>query len=253
MGGTLRIAMLEDDPDQAELVGLWLEDAGHSVASHAAGTDFLRAVRRDSFDAYVLDWILPDISGIDVLRKVRKELNDHTPTIITTVKDEEKSVVRALREGADDYVVKPVRRAELLARIDAVYRRASGERTAKEKLDAAPYTVDTKRGVIALSGKDIALTHREFELALFLFRNAGKIVSRGHILEAIWGIENEDVSTRTVDTHMSRLRKKMQLTADNGWTLTSIYQHGYRLERTAAEPPDTRDETNDGKKTKSKK
>lgn len=99
MGGTLRIAMLEDDPDQAELVALWLENAGHTVSCHAAGNDFLRAVRRDSFDAYVLDWLVPDLSGIDVLKKLRTEQQDQTPTIITTVKDEERSVVRALRRA----------------------------------------------------------------------------------------------------------------------------------------------------------
>ena len=75
------------------------------------------------------------------------------------------------------------------------------------------------------------LTNREFELAVFLFRNAGKLLSRGHILEAIWGIDNDSVSTRTVDTHVSRLRKKLGLNEDSDWTLTAVYQHGYRMER----------------------
>lgn len=231
MGEILRIAILEDDPDQAELVMLWLVNAGHSVSSHATGNDFLRAVRRDSFDAYLLDWIVPDLSGIDVLRKVRTELQDFTPTIIITVKDEERSVVRALREGADDYVVKPVRHAELLARLAAVYRRSSNDRSATGIVDASPYTMDTGRKLASLNGEEISLTGREFDLAVFMFRNSGKIVSRGHILEAIWGIDNDNVSTRTVDTHMSRLRKKMQIKETNGWILSSVYQHGYRIEK----------------------
>lgn len=226
--------MLEDDPDQAELVTLWLENAGHTVSCHAAGNDFLRAVRRDSFDAYVLDWLVPDLSGIEVLKKLRTEQQDYTPTIITTVKDEERSVVRALREGADDYVVKPIRHAELVARLDAVCRRATGDRSAIDEIEAAPYTMDVSRKIASLNGEEISLTGREFDLALFLFRNAGKVVSRGHILEAIWGIEYENVSTRTVDTHMSRLRKKMKINKENGWHLSSVYQHGYRFEKVAA-------------------
>ena len=231
MGVVLRIAILEDDPDQAELVQLWLEDAGHTVLCHAAGNDFLRAVRRDSFDAYLLDWIVPDLEGIEVLRKLRRELGDDTPAIVTTVKDEEKSVVLALREGADDYVVKPVRKAELIARLDAVLRRTSGARSMRGDVDAAPYTMDAGRKLARLNGEQIPLTNREFDLAVFLFRNAGKVVSRAHILEAIWGIENDKVSTRTVDTHMSRLRKKMQIGKENGWRLSAVYQHGYRLEK----------------------
>ena len=234
MGGTLRIAMLEDDPDQAELVALWLENAGHTVSCHAAGNDFLRAVRRDSFDAYVLDWLVPDLSGIDVLKKLRTEQQDQTPTIITTVKDEERSVVRALREGADDYVVKPIRQAELVARLDAICRRAAGDRSAIDGIDADPYTMDVSQKIVLLNGEEISLTSREFDLAIFLFRNAGKVVSRGHILEAIWGIEYENVSTRTVDTHMSRLRKKMKINKENGWILSSVYQHGYRFEKVSA-------------------
>jgi len=226
----VRIALLEDDPDQSEIVAYWLERAGHTVSCNATGSDFLRGARRDSFDAYILDWIVPDLNGIKVLRKLRTELNDQTPAIITTVKSEERSIVRALREGADDYLVKPVRRAELVARIDAVCRRAAGN-IPTDSIDTGPYAMDSARHAAVLKGETIALTNREFDLAVFLFRNAGKVLSRNHILEAIWGIESDDLTTRTVDTHISRLRKKMKLGEDNGWRLSSVYQHGYRFER----------------------
>jgi DNA-binding response OmpR family regulator len=91
--------------------------------------------------------------------------------------------------------------------------------------------MDSARHAAVLKGETIALTNREFDLAVFLFRNAGKVLSRNHILEAIWGIESDDLTTRTVDTHISRLRKKMKLGEDNGWRLSSVYQHGYRFER----------------------
>ena len=226
----MRVAILEDDPDQADLVRLWLRDAGHSVSLSHDAASFLRSVRRDSYDMYVLDWVLPDLSGIEVLTKLRTEMEDYTPVVIATAKDEEQSVVRGLESGADDYLVKPIRRAELVARVAAIFRRIAGGRT-DDDIDAAPYVIDTAKKTITLDGDGVALTNREFELACFLFKNPGKMLSRAHILEAIWGIENAAVSTRTVDTHISRLRRKLKLGEDNGWTLSAIYQHGYRFER----------------------
>jgi len=235
LGGQLRVAILEDDPDQAEIVSHWLKDAGYTVSCNGDAASFLRAVRRDSFDMYVLDWVLPDLSGIEVLKKLRNEMADYTPVIIATVKDEEQSVVRGLESGADDYLVKPIRRAELVARVSAIFRRAAGGKTEEDAVDASPYTLDAATKTASLDGENIALTNREFALAVFLFRNPGKMLSRNHILEAIWGIENPAVSTRTVDTHISRLRRKLKLGAANGWELSSVYQHGYRIEKVDAD------------------
>lgn len=230
----MRVAILEDDPDQAELISQWLEHADHTVEHHADAANFLRAVRRDSYDLYVLDWMLPDLSGIEVLKKLRREMDDFTSVVIVTAKDEEQSIVRGLEAGADDYLVKPLRQAELVARIAAVLRRGAGTRPEDESVNIAPYKLNLSHQAISLKDEKIELTHREFQLALFFFRNAGKMVSRNHILEAIWGIENKSISTRTVDTHVSRLRKKLELNENNGWILSSIYQHGYRLEKTDA-------------------
>ena len=229
----MRIALLEDDPDQSALIRLWLEDAEHSVVVHDTGNDFLRAIRRESFDLYLLDWLLPDLTGLDVLRKLRTEMQDTTPVLVATVKKEEEDVVRALESGADDYLVKPVRQRELIARADAIFRRSGGLSNESDIYDAKPYSMDLNRKQASLNGELIPLTQREFDLAMFFFRNAGRAVSRAHLLEAIWGIENANVTTRTIDTHISRLRKKMQLNEENGWKLTAIYQHGYRLEQSA--------------------
>ena len=226
----LRVALLEDDPDQAEIISLWLTDAGYSVNAQSDSAGFLKAVRRDSFDLYLLDWIVPEMSGIAVLKKLRQEMNDDTPAIVATTKHQEKSIVLALDTGADDYLVKPIRRAELLARVAAILRR-SGVGGVPEKItDVPPYEIDIKDQVVSLHGEEIPLTNREFGLAVLLFRNAGKLLSRSHILEAIWGMDNSSVSTRTVDTHASRLRKKLRLNNENGWKLTAVYQHGYRIE-----------------------
>lgn len=227
----MRIAILEDDPDQAEIVSLWLNDAGYSVTHEPSSTGFIRAIRRDSFDLYLLDWVVPVLSGIDVLRKLRSEMGDNTPVIVATVKDQEQNIVRALEAGADDYIVKPMRQAELVARAAAVLRRAGIGAAAEVVFDATPYEIDVRRQSLSLDGEEISLTNREFELAAFFFRNTGKLLSRSHILESIWGINNDSVSTRTVDTHVSRLRRKLKLNEGSGWKLTAVYQHGYRIER----------------------
>lgn len=234
----MRIAILEDDPDQVRLVRHWLSQAEHSVECYSDAASFLRAIKRDSFDLYVLDWVLPDLSGIDVLEKLRGELNDSTPVVVATSKDEERNIVRALEAGADDYLVKPVRQGELAARVAAVLRRTTpGAAERSAEIEFLPYTFNATTKSAILNGEPVQLTNKEFDLALFLFQNAGKVVSRGHMLETIWGIENRSVSTRTIDTHVSRLRRKLALCADQGWVLAAIYQHGYRMERLGTAAP----------------
>lgn len=227
----MRIALLEDDQDQAELMVKWLSDAGHGCSHFNNGRDFLRNALRESYDLLVLDWMLPQMSGLEVLQKIRQGGKNFTPVIFITARDDETDVVRALEAGADDYMAKPIRYKELVARVAALARRASGGREPDEMPACEPYSFDLKRKTVGLAGEEIELTHREFDLAMFMFRNNGRIVSRSHILESIWGMHGADLNTRTVDTHISRLRKKLQLTEANGWQLSAIYQHGYRLER----------------------
>ncbi|MEN7342897.1 MAG: response regulator transcription factor [Pseudomonadota bacterium] len=230
----MRIALLEDDPDQSDLVSLWLAQADHSVTCFDSGDAFLRALRRDSYDLYLVDWILPDISGIDVVARVRRELRDTTPIIVITAKAEEHDIVKALESGADDYLVKPLRQAEFRARVAAARRRARGGRISEVVADAAPYELDIERANISLDGDVLTLTEKEYELAMFFFRNRNQALSRSHILTSIWGIDNRSVTTRTVDTHVSRLRKKLKFGDETGWQLSAIYQHGYRLEPPAS-------------------
>lgn len=227
----MRVAIVEDDPDQAEIAALWLQDAGCRVFSFQDARSFLRAVRRDSFDLYLLDWVLPDLSGVEALEKVRSELDDQTPAIVATVKDAEEDVVRALEAGADDYIVKPMRRNELIARVNAILRRVIPTAAAAKPLDIAPYELDLPSHRVLLNGEAVDLTNREFALAVLFFHNVGKMISRDHILDEVWGIDGKELSTRTVDTHVSRLRKKLALKEQNGWKLSAIYQHGYRIER----------------------
>ncbi|MEM9387368.1 MAG: response regulator transcription factor [Pseudomonadota bacterium] len=228
----MRIAVLEDDQDQSAIVRHWLEGAGHSCSVRDRGETFLRMVLHESFDLLLMDWMLPgEASGLEIMQRVRESGRDYTPVLMTTARDEESDIVAALSAGADDYMIKPLRRSELLARVGALVRLARGGRSSHELPDTVPYEIDREGKRISLDGEQVTLTHREFDLAVFLFTNAGRALSRGHILESIWGMPNADLNTRTVDTHMSRLRRKLSIGEDNGWKLTAIYQHGYRLER----------------------
>lgn len=232
----MRIALLEDDQEQADLMVRWLADAGHNCSHFSNGPEFLRNTLRESYDLLMLDWMLPEMSGLDVLRKVRQSGKNFTPVIFITARDDESDIVRALEAGADDYMSKPVRYKELVARVAALARRASGGRDPEDLPETAPYSFDLKRKTVRLGDEEVELTHREFDLALFMFRHTGRVVSRSHILESIWGMHGADLNTRTVDTHISRLRKKLHINEANGWQLSAIYQHGYRLERLGDDP-----------------
>ena len=153
------------------------------------------------------------------------------------MRDSEADIVTALEAGADDYINKPLSESVTLARVNALLRRAVYG--AGDGIDeVADYQINSRTSSITFRGEMIELTDREFKLAEALFRQVGKIVSRGHILESIWGI-SADVDTRTVDTHVSRIRQKLHLIPENGWKIKAVYQHGYRLEQHQESQPDT--------------
>lgn len=225
----LVIGLLEDDADQAALVGQWLEESGYAVRTFRTAAEFRRRQGTSTIDLLLLDWMLPDTAGIDVLGWIRASPNASLPVIFLTARNEEEDLVRALAKGGDDYVVKPAKRRELIARVDALLRR-HGVNGDGGEIDLPPYRIDPKRRRISVNGREIELTQREFDLANFLFRRQGRIVGRDALLENVWNLSSA-VSTRTVDTHVSRLRKKLDLNGENGWRLAAIYQHGYRLEQ----------------------
>lgn len=228
-GWMVRIALLEDETYQAQLMQVWIEAAGHDCRVFNAGKPFIEALQRDSYDLLVLDWLLPDINGDEVLKWVREHLGWQIPVIFVTQKDSEADVVRGLELGADDYMAKPVKPLEMLARITALGRR-SQTLVDDSVLACGDFSVDVSAHTVMRDGVAIELTHKEFELALFLFRNIGRLLSRSHILESVWG-QSAQLNTRTVDTHISRIRNKLDLSPENGWRLSGIYHHGYRLER----------------------
>lgn len=226
----MRIALLEDDKHQSDVMRVWLEAAGHEIQAFYDGASFREGMPEGDFDLAIMDWILPDTSGIDLLEWLRKELNWTAPAIFVTQRDEERDIVEALQKGADDYMIKPIRPLEMLARITAVTRRIPAPRETSDVLEFGEFRITPSSRRIERNGEMLELTHKEFDLTLFLFRNLGRLLSRSSILENVWGTK-ADLNTRTVDTHVSRIRNKLELHPDQGWKLSAVYQHGYRLER----------------------
>ncbi len=242
----MRIGLLEDDTCQIELINLWISEVGGQLKSYTTGHSFREAMDHEQFDLLVLDWHLPDTTGIDELDWLRSEKATNTPILFITSRDSEESVIEALDHGADDYMVKPVNKNITLARIKALQRRnrinsdngpTPSPDNAEQPSDIetfAPYEINTAEHSISKHGEPVKLTHKEYELTLHLFRHAGCLVSRDYLLEKIWGTRG-DLNTRTVDTHISRIRSKLGINPAIGWQLSSIYQRGYRLSRISQE------------------
>ena len=228
--GVMRIAVLDDDPAQADLVCQTLSAAGHICHAYAEGRALVRQLRRQTFDLLVLDWNVPDMSGEEVLRWVRESLSERLPVLFMTSRSRETDITSILNTGADDYVVKPVSSGVLLARVGSLLRRAYKLNTAALKETFGDYEFDLSSKHVLVRGTAVAVTQKEFDLALLLFQHLSRPLSRAHILDVIWKQATE-IPSRTMDTHVSMLRSKLGLRPENGYRLTPIYGYGYRLER----------------------
>lgn len=227
----MRIAILEDDVEQATAIATLLAGAGHQPHVFTRGRALLSSLAVDSYDLLILDWGLPDLSGYELLNTARPWLKGHTPVLFLTQRDAEEDVVQALEAGADDFITKPARGRELLSRVLALGRRATEGRLGEASFDAGPLHINLEQHRIERNGEPIELTRREFDVAVLFCRNLGKVLSRAHILEAVWG-RGDSTTTRTVDTHVSRLRAALGLSTASGLRLTPVYGYGYRLELT---------------------
>jgi DNA-binding response OmpR family regulator len=184
----------------------------------------------------ITDWNLADGSGFDVLSIVRTSLDWPVPVVFVSVQNQENDIILALEHGADDYLVRPLRQREMLARLRALSRRCGiGPDHSHQHLTLGPYEIDADNNVITLNGESVALTEKEFKLATLLFQNINRALSRSHLLQSVWNL-NEPIPTRTLDTHISSLRVKLNLIRETGLRLRSVYRYGYRLEQTGARP-----------------
>lgn len=233
----MRIASLDDDEDQLAQIRFALKSMGHECHTFATARQFQKTLLRESFDLLLVDWALPDSSGPEVVRWVREHIKDAVPILFLTARQDEAAIIEALAAGADDFMVKPVRVGELSARINALLRRCYVGQVAQETA-WGPYVFLADQCAVAINGQTpVPLTRKEFELALFMFRNMGRLMSRAHLLEAVWSpdaVPVMEVSSRTLDTHISRLRSVLRLQPEHGYRLVSVYRQGYRLEAVAS-------------------
>lgn len=218
----MEVLIVEDDDAMAGALAAGVATAGHKTTRVARGADAL-LVHRD-FEVILLDLGLPDMDGLDVLRKLR-QITD-CPILILTARDDERSVVLGLRSGADDYLVKPVKLVELLARIEAVTRRA-GRRTGSvpDTIVLGDLDIDLGRRIASREGAVLPLTATEFELLALLARHAGSVVTREQILDALWG-DAFLASSRSLDVHLTGLRAKLQKPG----FIINVRGVGYRVE-----------------------
>ena len=229
----MRIAILDDDQNLLDLTVATLKDAGHVCHPFSSGKAMLHQLHRESFDLLILDWQVPDLSGTEILQWVREKLSSTLPVLFMTNRSAEDDIVAGLAAGADDYMIKPIRRAELVARVGALLRRAYPTQIETEIIIFGDYEFDIRASRAKFKTNAIELTQKEFDLALLLFQNLGRPLSRAYILEAVWSRDIE-IPSRTMDTHISRVRTKLDLRPENGYRLAPVYSYGYRLEQMSA-------------------
>ena len=227
---SMRIAVLDDDRSQSDLVCQVLTTAGHACHAFESGKDMLNQLRRESYDMLIIHWQIPNLSGAEVIRWARDRLPANLPVLFMTSRSSEDDIIAGLAAGADDYMIKPIRRGELVARVQALLRRAYPTQNAVEQIRFGQYMFEPRTGRLTMDSKLIELTQKEFDLALLFFRNIGRPLSRAYILEAVWARDVE-IPSRTMDTHVSRVRTKLQLRPQYGFKLAPVYSYGYRLEQ----------------------
>lgn len=220
-----RLLLVEDNTDLAFGLRTSLEVEGYEVMVAPTGPDGLESVRRDTPDLVVLDLMLPGMSGYDVLRTIRREGFD-MPVLVMTAKSEEVDKVQGFRLGADDYVVKPVGVLEFLARVEALLRRVAQRPTTNVVYELSDLCIDAGRRSVTIANRPIELSPMEFDLLLALARREGDVATRAELHKEVWGYR-PSVESRTVDTHIAKLRSKIQGASPQ---IVTVRKRGYRME-----------------------
>jgi DNA-binding response OmpR family regulator len=226
------ILVVEDERDLNALVRRHLEDEGHRVVQAFDGPSALVVAQQEHPDLVILDWMLPQLDGLEVCRRLRRQ--SIVPILMLTARAEEVDRVLGLEVGADDYLVKPFSIRELLARVRAILRRVElqGQPSTAEpsapRLEDGLLRIDLGEHVASVDGQPIDLTPKEFDLLALLVRNPGRAFARDYVLDKVWGYDYGGLDTRTVDTHVLRLRKKL---GPVGERIETVWGVGYRFAR----------------------
>jgi two-component system response regulator RegX3 len=222
-----RILVVEDEESFSDALGFMLRKEGFTVSLAGTGPEALAVFEREQVDLILLDLMLPGMSGTDVCRTVRAK--SRVPIIMVTAKDSELDKVLGLELGADDYVTKPFSSRELVARIRAVLRRNVDEFDADPVVEAGPVRIDPDRHLVQVNGHSVNLPLKEFDLLEYLVRNAGRVLTRGQLIDRIWGSDYVG-DTKTLDVHVKRLRAKVEPDPAHPVHLVTVRGLGYKFE-----------------------
>ena len=226
-----RILLVEDEASISEPLAFLMEREGYEVRVVDDGREALRAFEQDQPDLILLDLMLPGMPGTEVCRTIRQ--TSQVPIIMLTAKDSEIDVVVGLELGADDYITKPYSSRELLARVRAALRRRAAEPTSDEPeddgvLDELGVRIDTERHTLTVRGEEVAMPLREFELLELLMRHSGRVLTRGQLIDRVWG-SNYYGDTKTLDVHIKRIRSKIEEQPSEPKLVTTVRGVGYRF------------------------
>jgi len=184
---------------------------------------------QENYDMLVLAWQVRDLYGPKVLRWARDKLPGNLPILFIASRFDEDKIVESLMMGISDYMIKPIRRSELMARVQILLRQAYHTPISNEQIAFGDYLFDIDSSHLTYADTSIDITQKEFDLALLFFRNIGRPLSRAYIHEAVWS--SIKISSRSMDTHVARVRTKLQLRPEHGYQIVAIYNYGYRLEK----------------------
>ncbi|KQO81892.1 MULTISPECIES: response regulator transcription factor [unclassified Frigoribacterium] len=225
---TTHILIVEDEESLSEPLAFILEREGYRTTVAEDGPAAVAAFEKNGADLVLLDLMLPGIPGTEVCRVIRSR--SQVPIVMLTAKDSEVDIVVGLELGADDYVTKPYSTRELLARIRAVLRRrVDTDDLSDSMLEAGDIRMDVERHVVTVRGEDIAMPLKEFELLELLMRNAGRVLTRGQLIDRVWGADYFG-DTKTLDVHIKRIRSKIEAVPSEPKALVTVRGLGYRIE-----------------------
>ncbi|HEY7271382.1 MAG TPA: response regulator transcription factor [Actinoplanes sp.] len=224
-----RVLVVEDEESFSDALSYMLRKEGFEVSVAPTGTSALTQFDRTGADIVLLDLMLPEMSGTEVCRQLRQR--SAVPIIMVTARDSEIDKVVGLEIGADDYVTKPYSPRELVARIRAVLRRQAGDaaETSAPTLAAGPVRMDVERHVVTVDGSSVQLPLKEFELLELLLRNAGRVLTRGQLIDRVWGADYVG-DTKTLDVHVKRLRSKVEPEPSTPRHIVTVRGLGYKFE-----------------------
>jgi len=223
-----RVLVVEDEESFSDALSYMLRREGYEVEIAETGPDALTAFDRSGADLVLLDLMLPGLSGTEVCRELRNR--SKVPIIMVTARDSEVDKVVGLELGADDYVTKPFSSRELIARVRAVLRRGQEpEELITATVEAGPVRMDVERHVVSVSGSQVSMPLKEFDLLELLLRNAGRVLTRGQLIDRVWGSDYVG-DTKTLDVHVKRLRAKIEPDPGNPRHLVTVRGLGYKFE-----------------------